>query len=156
MSKGMKILLLGLAAAAFLLLTVMSYTENRRFRELGKVAVVDPPAGYVEQTKTRNKNLVETKTTTHWAEMTYTNADGRKTAFKREITGEILEKFKNGEPVRVEYLPGEYNTERFVRAPNVLFGGGLTFLLFLITTAWVVVVIRKKEPSGDNQPRTHP
>jgi len=38
--------------------------------------VVDPPAGYVEQTKTEKKNFVDTKTTTQWAEMTYTNADG--------------------------------------------------------------------------------
>jgi hypothetical protein len=148
MSKWLKVLCLSLASAAFLFVTWITYSENASFRRHGKVALVDPPAQYVEETRTKKKVLtgIETTSKTKWATMTYTDSAGRKITFKRNLSDEVLASFEQGRPVHVEYLPDEYNTERFV---GTGFSAAWPLMVFLATFAWLVAVIRKT-PASDS------
>jgi hypothetical protein len=143
MSKWLKVLCLALASAALLFLTWITYKENADFSSRGKVALVDPPAEYVEETRTKKRALtgIETTSKTKWATMTYTDGAGRKITFKRNLSDEVLAGFQQGRPVYIEYLPDEYNTERF---PGTSFSAAWPLAAFLAAFAWLAVVIRKK------------
>lgn len=144
MSKSLQVLILVLISAGSLFLTWTTYDSNSNFQKRGKTALVDPPTQYTEETRTKKKVLtgIESTSTSRWAEMTYPLEGGGKTTFKRELSDDILNKFKRGEKVFVEYLPGEYNTERFKgEEPSVLY----PLLAFLAAAAGLVFVIMRKK-----------
>lgn len=145
MSKWLQVLCLALVSAGALFLTWNTYSENSSFRKLGKTALVDPPEKYTEETRTKKKVLTgtETTSTSRWASMTYTAEGGRKVTFKRELSDDILNKFQRGEKVYVQYLPGEFNSERFAGSePNLLY----PLLAFLGATGALVFVVMRKRP----------
>lgn len=144
MSKWLQVLLLALAAAGSLFITWTTYDSNSNFQKRGKTALVDPPAQYTEETRTKTKVLtgIQSSTTSRWAEMSYTAEGGSKVAFKRELSDDILNKLKRGEKVYVEYLPGEYNSERFKgEEPGVLY----PLLAFVAAAAALGFVIMRKK-----------
>jgi hypothetical protein len=142
MSKWLNVLCAAIATAGLGFVIAINVNENRNFKKFGKVAAAEPIAGYVQETTVSKKRLtgLETTTTKDLATMTYATEDKKKITFKRYLTEEDLRKFNSGETVYVEYIPGEYNTERLIGKSGSLLPVALALLAAL---GWLIFAIRR-------------
>ncbi|MBC3873590.1 hypothetical protein [Undibacterium flavidum] len=141
MSKWLKILCLTLFTVTFFAITLVVYISENDLKKFGKRAAVDPIKDFVEETRTSTKFFSKIVSKSQWATMTY-NDGIKKVTFKREITGDVLNKFRNGEQVFVLYIPNDYNTEQFEGYSSEI---TFPFIAFLISCGVLIFVIKRKE-----------
>lgn len=124
-----------------LLVLVVAFNEQKAFNESGEIAQINPNVKMtVEQLPPTTK--FDQDKTGFLAHMTYVDVNGKTVEFKRFLTQETYQKITSGEPVYVEYVVGEWNSERVQIKKNgnfflsnllfiVMFMGSLVFLFNL-------------------------
>ena len=117
------------------------FAENRDFKKHGQQVRVEPIDGYTETTRTKKKLGVKiSESTSHSAEIFFTTVDKRRIKVNRDIPDDVLDAFRTGSDVFVEYLPASPNSARFVgHTPSPL----LSALLGLVAIAATVLLWRR-------------
>jgi len=143
MSKWLNVLVLSLFTAGSLLLGVFLWQSDADYRARGKTTTVTALVGLEQQTSStrsgrygqREKSVERTLAT-----MTYADVSGRPITFQRFVSAETIARLQSNQSVSVEYIPGEWNTERF---PGNEVGATPWFVAFIVFLALLVYVIRK-------------
>jgi hypothetical protein len=103
-----------LMVALFLVGAVRGFAENRRFSGHALKAVVEPIEQYTETTTTKRKLFVKiSETKSYSSKIFFTTADNRRIGVNKNLSEELLERFRNGEKVFIQYLPEDPTLTRF-------------------------------------------
>lgn len=141
---GKLALLLGLLTAVSGWFAIEGYRREGRYEREGKVAQVQFVGSHKEQRETmKGRRGNSTTYDVDVMELTYRDASDRKVDFQRRGTSfppDIRDKFAAQQPVYIEYLPGQANSERWQGK-----GGGwkVTAILFLLLGAAFVFLFRR-------------
>ena len=132
-------ILLLLIATGCLGLALLDYRENSKFEKYGETALVQPIDSYIERTTTTKKRIGPDEVSVlKDATMSYVDKDKKTITFSRLLSDDILQKFRNRQPVYVEYIPGELNSERFKGETSKTWMFILLFLGFLGGAVYVL------------------
>ena len=93
---------------------VKGFAENRNFEAHAQKALVEPIQQYKETTTTKKKLFVTiSESKSYSSEIHFTTADNRRIRIKKGMPQEVLERFRRGEEVFIEYLPEDPTSTRF-------------------------------------------
>lgn len=134
MSKWVTLLVLFFIAPMLLASTVVSIQENRRFYRDGRTAVVSKVDKMVEETTVRKKMFSESTSKKLLATMRYVDETGKELSFQRYLDEDQVDTLRAGQKLSVQYLPGQWNSERFGKANGwpFLAVSALFFLIFVV------------------------
>jgi hypothetical protein len=103
-----------LMAALLLIGAVRGFAENRRFSDHAQKALAEPIQQYTETTTVKKKLFVKISESKSYASKIYfTTADNRRIEVNKNLSEELLELFRDGEKVFIEYLPEDPTMTRF-------------------------------------------
>lgn len=126
MSKWLNVTLLLLASVGSSWLTVYLYQTDGDYLSRGVVTQVGPEVSFSQD----KHGLL--------AQMSYTDLRGTEVAFKRYPSAKIVGLLRSQQPVYVEYIPGEWNSERFQGEDSGAWKWALASLAFIAALVWVV------------------
>lgn len=138
MSKWLEVSICIIITLMLLAITWIAYSEEEKFTKSGETALVTPPTQFIAETRTVKKRFTEEKNTQIWAEMSYTSVNNTVVKFKRTLSDEMVHEFLTNTPVYVEYIPNEFNTERFRGETNKTNIIAIITFIFLVITIYVI------------------
>ncbi len=144
MSKWLQVLLMLLGSAVTIALTVYMFKTEGKYSKLGKTATVNPAFELIVEPR-------KDGAASRLGQMSYVDVNGKQVQFKRYLDAKILSRLERKEAVNVQYIPNEWNTERFAGEDARLSAYVLSCLAFLAGLAYV---IRKPAPGEDELPQS--
>lgn len=142
-----------LRACAILLIVTMLFgilnacSENRRFNTTAKKAVVEPITEYKETTTTKKKlGFIPVSTTKSYsARIYFTTNENKRIGVNKDLSEEVLARFKKGDKVFIDYLADEPTMTRFPgEGPSPFWA-----LLFLVAIVATTVYFWKPKERDD-------
>jgi len=145
MMKFLWPVLLAVAGAAFLVEEIQHRQDYQAFQAHGESAIVEPIKAYTETTR-KKKWTGQVTGVSYSADLTFRTKSGeRVTAPSQTLPPGILEAFRSGAKVSIQYLPENPTTIRF--ADQVYYSDNrlAAFALMLGGMIWFFLVWRARE-----------
>lgn len=117
-----------LIAFATLQAFVSGLIENRKFSKAGAVAVISSPVEILETKKIDKKWGREE--ISYSANLSFSTEDGKKIVVHKELSDELVRKFRRNQEVSIEYVKAQ---PEMVRWPGESRSIVLTFLAFVLS-----------------------
>lgn len=126
MTKRVNVLLLFVVSVACVWLTVFLYQTDADYRSRGLSAQIHEGVQF-EQLK---QGLL--------AHMTYTNQRSETVLFKRFASPDAVGRMRAKQPVFVEFIPGEWNSERFQGEDSGAWKWALASVVLVTALVWTI------------------
>lgn len=115
MSKWMNLLLMGLGALACFWMAVYLSNSDKDYALRGESATVLPGAEIRQEVRSTTGRAGQTtgERTVLMATMRYQDKAGQQRQFQRAVSPQQVAQLQGGQPLELQYIPGEWNSERF-------------------------------------------